>query len=192
MLRRLCGGNDYQLSLDAAGVECRERYETSINTWRGRNSIDDSSHTVVGCSLVREKKKNNLVRYLDRLNIKKLKYRRMSEWGGRGRIKNGRLDNGKSKKNFKGKCDEVANVGVMEGVVRGCSSNCYGAHNEESDICRNNGRLWEFLDYKINGKLLSAIVAFGVVDAEGRNNLESQLDHLEKEGGINKKVGRMV
>lgn len=53
------------------------------------------------------------------------------------------------------------------------------------------GTVGDYGNNKTNGKLLSAIVALGVVDVGGRFDMESRLDLLKIEGGINKKVGRM-
>lgn len=97
----------------------------------------------------------------------------------------------KSMKRFEGKCEDDAKVVREEGMFSGCSSSFYGVYKEESDIRRNNGRLWEFLDFKTNGKLLLAIMALGVVDVEGRNNMECRLDLLENDRNIVKKVVRM-
>src|SRR4051812_32252839 len=55
----------------------------------------------------------------------------------------------------------------------------YGQHSEESDICRSNKRQWEVLNRDYEEKLLSAIVALGVVDKEGRSNLENRILCLE-------------
>lgn len=40
------------------------------------------------------------------------------------------------------------------------------------------------------GKLMSAIITLGVVDAEGRGNLISIIEILKKGGGIERKVRR--
>lgn len=44
------------------------------------------------------------------------------------------------------------------------------------------------MENDVRGKLWSAIVALGVVDAEGRSKLVSMIENLEKGGGIGGEV----
>ncbi|CAI8603271.1 unnamed protein product [Vicia faba] len=62
----------------------------------------------------------------------------------------------------------------------------YGDQSENSDICRNNERQWEFLDGDDGSKLWAAIVTLGVVDSEGRNINISRIEELEKVDGKEK------
>lgn len=71
--------------------------------------------------------------------------------------------------------------GVEGRLVSGRSLEYYGDHKEESDIQRDNKRQWEFLNRYVGDKLMEAIIALGVVDAEGRNKLVSRIEDLEQE-----------
>lgn len=63
---------------------------------QGRNSMESSSHTIIGCCLVvREKNKNKMGSIMDGFTVKKMKFRRMSEWGDRERAKRRNFVNGK-------------------------------------------------------------------------------------------------
>lgn len=68
--------------------------------------------------------------------------------------------------------------------------NYYGNHREESDIRRNNFKQWECMEKDVMRKLMSAIVALGVLDAEGRDKLISRIENLENGGGIERQVRR--
>ncbi|XP_058746558.1 uncharacterized protein LOC131619486 [Vicia villosa] len=58
----------------------------------------------------------------------------------------------------------TAGSGSLEGSQ--CSV-FYGEHIKESDIVRNNGRQWKYLENDFGGNLWDAIAALGVVDVEG-------------------------
>lgn len=75
----------------------------------------------------------------------------------------------------------MAHNGIGGSYVSGRSSEYYGDHKEESNIQRNNGRQWKFLNRDVGDKLLAAIIALGVVDAEGRNKILSRIVDLERE-----------
>lgn len=62
----------------------------------------------------------------------------------------------------------------------------YGQHKEKSDICRSNKGQWDFLVSNYGGKLLSAIVVLGGVDAEGRKKIENRIECLENGGNFGK------
>ncbi|XP_058751484.1 uncharacterized protein LOC131624544 [Vicia villosa] len=80
-----------------------------------------------------------------------------------------------------GKAKGVESLNVREdGVNSGKSSVCYGNQLEESDIRRNNGRQWDFLNRGVGYKLWEAIVELGVVDEEGRSKLISRIESLEQ------------
>lgn len=73
-----------------------------------------------------------------------------------------------------GRCSIVSSKGFNPNgpgsFQSGNSLTCYGDQSEESDICRNNGRQWEFLKRDVGDRLWKAIVDLGVVDIEGRNS----------------------
>lgn len=69
-------------------------------------------------------------------------------------------------------------------VISGSSSVCYGCHSEESDICRNNLRMWEQLNSNMGGKILSVVMALGVVDGAKKNKGVVNIESLEERGNL--------
>ncbi|CAI8607977.1 unnamed protein product [Vicia faba] len=82
------------------------------------------------------------------------------------------------------------NLSTSAGQICRSVSVIYGDQNENSDICRNNVKQWDYLDNNVGNRLWLAIAALGVVDLEGKKNYVNRIEELERADKKRKVVGK--